>query len=152
MSAAARVRSVIAMTNLRSLNWPLIIGLGALALIRPATRIVESQLDIENPAAVPIILTIGISIVWIIVVGLSKNAAPLLTLVFAGLVYGVLSIILSGILSPIIDGHLDGPLANPIAVVPVLLINGVWGLAAGALALVVQRARGVRPTAGSDSR
>lgn len=132
------------MTNTHTLNWLLIIGLGALALVRPLIRIIESPLGIENQPAVPITLTIVISIVWIAVVGLSKNRAPVLTLLFAGLAYGVLSIILSGILTPIIDGRLDGPLANPLAIVPVLMINAIWGLAAGGLALLLQRALGVR--------
>jgi hypothetical protein len=140
------------MTNIRSLRWPLILGLGALALLRPLIRIVESQLGIENHPVVPIAVTVVLSIVWIAVVGLSKNPAPVLTLLFTGLTYGVLSIILSGILSPIIDGHLDGPLANPIAIVPVLAINAIWGLAAGGLALALQRARGIRPPAAPKSR
>ncbi len=145
MTGAARIRSVVVMTNTRALNWRLIIGLGALALIRPLIRIAESGLGIENRPAVPIILTVVISIVWIAVVGLSANPAPVPTLLFTGLAYGVLSIVLSGILSPIIDGHLDGPLANPIAIVPALMINAIWGVAAGGLALALQRARGIRP-------
>lgn len=152
MTAAARVRSVSTMTNIRTLNWPLIVGLGTLALIRPLTRIAESQLGIENHPAVPITLTVFISFVWVAAVGLSRNPAPVSTLIFAGLAYGVISIILSGILSPIIDGHLDGPLANPIAIVPILAINATWGLAAGGLALALQRARGTRTLANSENR
>ena len=67
----------------------------------------------------------------------------MLTLAFAGLAYGVLSIVLSGILSPILTGELQGPLATPFAfaVVPVLVVNGVWGVVTGVIALAVMRMR-----------
>lgn len=53
------------------------------------------------------------------------------------------AILLSEILSPSLLGHLTGPLAHPVALVPMLLTNGVWGALTGALALLLQRARGV---------
>ncbi|WP_028662183.1 hypothetical protein [Saccharomonospora iraqiensis] len=140
------------MTDIRSLNRPLILGLGTLALIRPLTRVVESQLGIEHHPAVTISITVVITVVWIAAVGLTRNTAPVLTLVLAGLVYGVLSIALSGVLSPILSGSLRGPLANPVAIIPVLATNAAWGLVAGSLALALQRARGIQPPADSESR
>lgn len=140
------------MNTIKSLQWPLILGLGALALVRPLVSIVEYQLDVSDPPAVPIIITLVISAVWIVVVGLSKTAHPVLTLLFTGLTYAVLSIILSGILSPILSGELQGPLAMPIAIIPVLLTNAIWGLAAGGLALLLQRLRGVRSRDAVESR
>ncbi|WP_449278986.1 hypothetical protein [Leucobacter sp. GX24907] len=130
---------------MKSLNWLLIVGLGAFALIRPVSRIVLDQLGIDLGAAFPVIATLVISAVWVLVVGLSKVAQPLLTLLFAGVVYAVLAIALSGILSPILDGQLEGPLANPIAIVPMLALNALWGAAAGGLALLLQQTR--RPRA-----
>ncbi|MCQ9368662.1 hypothetical protein NQ038_12685 [Brevibacterium sp. 50QC2O2] len=124
-----------------SLHWPLIIGLGALALLRPVLRIVAEQLGVSVTPVVPILATLVISAVWIAVVGLSRVAHPLLTLVFTGLAYAVFAIVLSGVLSPILDGRLQGPLANPLAIVPMLATNAIWGLLAGALALLVRRAR-----------
>lgn len=144
MSARERFHNVDGMNNFNTLQWPLIIGLGAFALIRPLVRVVEHQLGADMGVAAPIILTVLISVVWVAVVGFSKARHPVLTLLFTGLTYAVLSIILSGILSPILDGRLEGPLANPIAIVPVLLINAAWGLAAGGLALLTQRLRGVK--------
>lgn len=138
--------------NTRSrLHRPLAIGLGVLALIRPAVSIVESVIGISDPAAVPILITIGISAVWIAVVGLRSVARPVLTLVLAGVTYGVLVIVVSGIVSPIMSGHLEGPLSNPIAIVPVLLVNAVWGLVAGAPALLLQRARGHSAASGTNA-
>lgn len=140
------------MNIIKSLHWPLIVGLGALALVRPGVRIVEHQLDASDPPAVPIIITSVISAIWIAVVGFSRTAHPVVTLLFTGLSYAVLAIILSGILSPILDGELEGPLANPIAIVPVLLTNAIWGLAAGGLALLVQQLRGTRTRGAVGSR
>ncbi|MGJ3509044.1 hypothetical protein [Enemella sp. A6] len=132
------------MIGIKSLQWPLIIGLGALALVRPLVRIVGGQLGLAGSPAVPIAITAVVSAFWILVVGLSKTAHPVLTLLFTALTYAVLSIILSGILSPILDGEMQGPLANPISIIPVLAINTMWGLAAGALALLLQHMRSTR--------
>lgn len=129
-------------------NWPLIIGLGALALVRPALSIVESVIGVSDPATVPIAITIAISIVWIAVVGLRRITRPVLTLVLVGVTYAVLAIIVSGIVSPIVSGHLEGPLTNPMGVVSVLVVNAVWGLITGALALALRQIRGGRPNAG----
>lgn len=126
---------------MRALNWPLIAGLAVFALIRPVSRIVLDHLGIDPGAAFPVVATVVITAVWALVAGCTRTAQPIPTLVLAGLVYAVLAMALSGILSPILDGRLEGPLANPIAIVPMLVVNAVWGLAAGALALLVQRVR-----------
>lgn len=133
----------LVMNKLKSLPWPLILGLGALALVRPLVRIVGHQLDVGVSPAAPIIITLGLSAIWIAVVGLSKTAQPVLTLLFTGLTYAVLPIVLSGVLSPVLTGELQGPLAMPIAIIPVLLTNAAWGLTTGGLALLVQRLRAV---------
>lgn len=123
------------------MSWPLALGLGVFALVRPLTRIVASQFEVAVPSAVPLALTAAITLVWAAVVGFSEHAAPVLTLVCAGVAYAALSIILSGILSPVLDGELAGPIANPAAIVPFVLLNAGWGLVTGALALLVRRAR-----------
>ncbi|MBB6119465.1 hypothetical protein [Nocardiopsis algeriensis] len=140
------------MNRIKSLPWLLVLGLGALALVRPLVRIVEDQLDVSGPSSVPIVITLVISAVWVMAVGLSTTAHPVLTLLFTGLTYAVLSIILSGILSPILVGELQGPLSMPISIIPILLVNAIWGLAAGGLALLLQRLRGVRSRDAVESR
>jgi hypothetical protein len=142
MSAPEHASSVASMDKVKNLQWPLIVGLGAFALVRPLVSIIEDQLGVTDSAAVPIMITVVISAVWAVVVGLSKVAHPVLTLLFTGLTYAVLSIILSGILSPILTGKLQGPLATPIAIIPDLLVNAGWGVASGGLALLIQRIRG----------
>ena len=121
----------------------LILGLGLLALVRPLASIVVEQSGHDLGAAPRLLLTAAITLVWVAVVGLGRAPRPLLTLVLAGLVYAVAAIALSGILSPLLLGHLSGPLAQPLAIVPMLLVNALWGLIAGLLALGVRRLRGV---------
>lgn len=145
MPRRAAGNSVAGMKEFSTLQWPLILGLGALALLRPLVRIVESQLGAGNTPATPIVTTLIVSAIWIAVVGFSNTAHPVLTLLLTGIAYAVFSIALSGIISPILSGELQGPLVRPFAVVPILITNAIWGLAAGGLALALQRRRGVRP-------
>lgn len=123
----------------RPLNWFLILTLGVFALLRPLVRIVASQANVDLPAAVPVALTIGVTVVWVAVVVVSRAESPVLTLVLAGIVYGVFATLLSGILSPVLDGSLEGPLANPVAIIPMILVNALWGLIAGSVSLLLQR-------------
>ncbi|MGO1971669.1 MAG: hypothetical protein ACTH2Q_01800 [Propionibacteriaceae bacterium] len=124
----------------------LVIILGAFALTRPITNTVADQVGWDKPAAVPIAFTVLITAGWVAVVGFSRVPEPVLTLVFAGLTYAVLATLLSAIVSVPLTGTLQGPIANPVAIIPMLLINGGWGLLAGVGVLLVQRARGVNNT------
>lgn len=133
------------MASLRQISFPLVIVLGIAALTRPLLNIVADQVGWDRPSAIPVLLTVIITALWVAVVGLRKTRQPVLTLVCVGLTYGILATILSGILSPILTGELQGPLGNPIAIIPMLVVNGLWGAGAGVLALLVQRARGIRP-------
>jgi hypothetical protein len=132
------------MVPLQNVHWPLVLGLGALALVRPLVRIVGGQLGLAEPPAVAVVVTVVISLVWVGVVGLARVAHPVLTLVLVGLAYAVLSMLLAAVLSPVLDGRAQGPLANPVAIVPVLLTNALWGLLCGVLALGLHRARARR--------
>lgn len=123
------------------MNALLILALALIALARPLTNSVTDQAGTVLGPLIPLGWTLLISLVWIGVVGLTRTARPVLTLVLTALAYAVFAIILSGILSPILLGHLEGPLANPLAIVPMLATNAVWGLFTGALALAVQRLR-----------
>jgi hypothetical protein len=128
--------------TVKNLPWPLILGLAAVALVRPLLSIVGVMHDLGKPYA-PVLITVVISLIWIAAVGLSSVPNPVLTLVFAGLTYGLLSIVLSGVLSPILDGELKGPLATPVGVgvVAVLVTNALWGAVTGALAQLVRERR-----------
>jgi hypothetical protein len=130
--------------TLMNLHWPLVLGLGALALVRPLIRILVDPSGMADAPATAITVSIAISVVWVAVVGWTNVAHPVLTLVCAGVVYGLLSIVLSAVLSPILSGRLQGPLAQPFTIIPVLLTNAFWGLVAGLIALLVRRARAAR--------
>ena len=128
---------------LQRLHWPLVVGLAALALLRPLFSVVGLSDALGKPAT-PLLLTALISLAWVLAVGFSRVREPIVTLVATGLTYAVLALILSAVLSPILDGRLEGPLATPVSIVPLLVTNAIWGLVTGVLAAGIQRARGVR--------
>ncbi|SFS80817.1 hypothetical protein [Saccharopolyspora flava] len=129
------------------LSWPLIVVLGVVALVRPVLSMTGGMDVLGRPWA-PVVVTALISLLWLGVVVWRDERRRVLTLTFAGLVYGVLAIVLSGVLSPVLRGELMGPLASPggVGVVAVLVTNAVWGAAVGwvawAVGLVRHRAAG----------
>lgn len=128
------------MGRLKDLQWFLVLGLGAFALVRPLLNVVGVTERLGKPQT-QLAVTALVTLVWVAVVGFTRVAEPLLTLVFAGLAYGVFAIVLSGVLSPVLLGELQGPLAHPPAIVEVLVVNALWGLIAGLLAVGVRRLR-----------
>lgn len=129
------------MNKLEQLHWPLIMGLGALALIRPLLSVVGLMDGLGRPFG-PLLVTALISLAWLVIVLISRVRRPFLTLVWTGIMYGIFAMLLSAILSPILHGELMGPLTNPFAFVAVLITNAIWGGAIGLLALGVQSLSG----------
>lgn len=130
-------------TLIHRLNWPFVIGLAVLALVRPLFSIAGLSDALGKPAT-PLLLTAAISLAWVLAAGLSRVREPFLTLVAAGLAYALASVLLSAVLSPILSGHLQGPLARPIALVPPFVTNALWGAVCGALALGLRHLRRAR--------
>ena len=129
------------MAKVEQLHWPLIIGMGALALIRPFLNMTGLMEYLGRPLG-PLLITLLISLAWLAIVVLNRVQSPLRTLVWTGITYGVFALLLSALLSPLLDGHYSGPLRNPIAVVSVLLTNAIWGGLVGLVALGVSKATG----------
>ncbi|MCQ8193747.1 hypothetical protein [Streptomyces rugosispiralis] len=127
--------------RLRRLNRPLVALLTAVALVRPLFSVTGLSEALGKPLT-PLLLTAFISLTWILAVGLSRVREPLLTPVAAGVAYALAALVLSGILSPLLEGDLRGPLAHPPAILPLFLVNGVWGAVCGVCALGVRRMRG----------
>ncbi|MFD5307548.1 MULTISPECIES: hypothetical protein [Streptomyces] len=127
--------------RLRRLNRPMVALLAAVALVRPVFSVTGATDALGRPLT-PLLLTLLISLAWILALGLSRVREPLLTAVAAGVAYAVAALVLSGVLSPVLTGELRGPLARPQAVLPMLLVNGVWGAVCGVCALGVRRLRG----------
>ncbi len=128
------------MNRLIQLQWPLILGMGALALIRPMLNIVGLMDGLGRPFG-PLLVTALISLAWLAIVVLSRVHQPFLTLVWTGLAYGTFAILLSAILSPMLRGQLMGPLTSPYALISMLITNAIWGGAVGLVVLAVQRLR-----------
>lgn len=127
-------------------SWGIAVLLAAIALVRPALSIVGAQDALGRPLT-PILLTVGISLAWVAILGFTRVRRPLLTGVLAGLIYAVVALVGSSVLSPVLTGELQGPLATPvppIAVLAVLFTNAAWGAVCGLVAWGIQRARGVR--------
>ncbi|MFT9846943.1 hypothetical protein [Aneurinibacillus sp. REN35] len=122
-------------TEIIKQNLLLILSLGAIALLRPIMKM-TGIIHLMGETFGSILMTILISLVWLIVVVKKKSQHPIRILVFAGIAYAVFAIILSGILSPLLHGELQGPLTNPLTIVSILVTNSIWGLLIGGIALV----------------
>ncbi|SOD46820.1 MULTISPECIES: hypothetical protein [unclassified Streptomyces] len=129
--------------RLRGVNRPLVAALTAVALVRPLFSITGWSEALGKPLT-PVILTLAITMTWILAVGLSRVRDPLLTLVVTGVAYALAALILSAALSPLLTGKLQGPLAQPQAIVPLFLVNAAWGAFCGACAMGLRRVRVIR--------
>lgn len=118
------------------LSVKLVLGLAAIGLIRPLMRI--SGFDLPGGQWV---LTGLVTLVWVGMAGLGRVRRPVLTLLLAGLTYGLYIIPISAVVSILLTGSVQGPVALPIAIIPILVINTIWGAGAGLLALAVQNLR-----------
>ena len=119
-------------------SWPLALGLGALALIRPLLRVTGVTDALSWVPFLPVATTILITVLWVVAVLIARIPRPFLTLLHTGVAYGVFATALSAILSPILDGQLQGPLTNPFALVMMLALNAAWGAVAGGIALGIR--------------
>jgi hypothetical protein len=114
-------------------SWPLVVTLAVVALVRPLLSVTGLADDLGRPAT-PVLATVAITVVWVAVVVATRAAQPVLTLLLAGLTYGGLAVVGSAMLSPLLDGELRGPLAHPASIVPVLMVNVLWGALSGLVA------------------
>ncbi|WP_304452612.1 hypothetical protein [Nocardiopsis sp. YSL2] len=120
--------------------WSLVLGLGALALVRPLLSITGVTDTLDWSPWLQLGVTAAVSLAWVVSVVVARAPRPLLTLVCTGLAYGVFSIVLSAALSPLLTGELQGPLTNPLGLAGVVGTNTVWGLVCGVIALAVRSA------------
>lgn len=86
-------------------------------------------------------VTLTVTVVWIASVVATRAPRPVLTLVLAGVAYGLFVIVLSAVLSPFFTGELQGPVTNPFGLASVLATNALWGLVAGGVALAISTGR-----------
>ncbi|WP_431803434.1 hypothetical protein [Halobacillus andaensis] len=120
-------------------SWKLILGLGTIALIRPLLSSLGLLNLIGQPAA-SLAITLVITVIWIAFVVWKNVSRPVITLLYAGVAYGMLAIVISAVMSPIVTGELQGPLTHPFGIVSVLITNAIWGTAAGVIAAGCKKA------------
>jgi hypothetical protein len=130
------------MQKLRQIDWPLVVGLGCLALIHPLLNI-SGLMDVLGRPRGPWLVTALVSIIWVATVVLSRVREPLATLALTGLAAGLAVLAVSALLAPAFRGWPGKLLANPIAVVAVLATNTLWGALAGLVAAGLRRGQGV---------
>jgi hypothetical protein len=132
------------MTRFNQLHWPLIVGMAALAFVRPFMNITGIMDAIGRPAG-PIAMTVLISLAWLAIVVLLDVREPVLTLTSTGVVYGIFAFMIGAILSPLLTGEIYGPFARPFvlpfAVTGILVTNALWGLAVGLVAWALQQSK-----------
>lgn len=91
----------------QELSWPVVLGLGSLALLLPLADLTGLRAALGSaPSA---LLLFGVVIAtWIGVVAIGRVPRPVLTLTLAGSVFGVVLVVLSVNLRalPVVDGRL----------------------------------------------
>ena len=117
-------------TALPDLHWPLILALGAGALIRPTLSILGYS---DGRPWMSILATILIMAVWIGAVSIQRVRKPIITLVAVGGMYAVLAMILN----VAIQGNLSK--LPVIGIVGILVTNLIWGGIAGLIAEGIRR-------------
>lgn len=130
------------MNKLQQLHWPLIIGLGALALIMPFMNI-SGLMNIFGRPFGPLLVMTFISLLWLTIVITNKVRQPIVTLTCAGFVYGLIAFVLGTLLGPIVTGEAVSPATNPVirsfALTSILVTNTLWGFTVGFIAWGIQQ-------------
>ena len=119
------------------MSWPVVLGLGALALLFPLTELTGLR-DALGSAPTALLLFGGVSATWIGVVGFGRVPRPVLTLTLAGTAFGVVLVALSVTLQTL--PAVDGALVLLGAVLEVVR-STVLGALAGLLAAAIQPRR-----------
>ncbi len=122
------------------LRWPLITLLALSGLVRPVLSItgVYDRLGGFGHPWAPLLVTVLLAVGWIAVVVLARVPAPVLTLTFAGLGYGLAAIALNLVLHLFLASAQWIPAPGYVAIP---LGNALLGAALGVVALGLQRAR-----------
>jgi hypothetical protein len=118
-------------------SWPVVLGLGALALLVPLADL-SGVADAIGEAPAALLLFGLVAVVWIGGIGLGRVPRPVLTSTLAGVVFGVVLVVLSFALDT--GTGAAGALVAGVVVVEIGR-SAALGALAGLLADVVQRSR-----------
>lgn len=114
-----------------NLDWPLVLSLGAVALVRPLLSILGIS---TGRPWVSVLVTLAITALWIASAVRWRVQNPLVTLALVGGTYGVLAIVIN----VAIQG--DFSKLPAVALVAIPVTNVIWGGIAGAIAAAIRRA------------
>ena len=118
-------------------SWPVVLGLGALALLFPLTEL-TGVADTIGGVLTALLLSGLVAVVWIGGIGLGPVPRPVLTSTLAGVGFGVVLVVLSMALGTGTDA--EGALAAGVAAFEIGR-SAALGALAGLLADAVQRRR-----------
>lgn len=136
----------------RQVAWRTAVILGLIAVVKPMVCAVARATHTDLSARVPLTITLGISLVWIVVVAVRRRTPAVPTLVAAGMVQAFASAVLALGTTWAFDGMPGGSLVHPTQLLVELGVGALWGLVCGAVALALQNARqGLRPLSGDPS-
>lgn len=115
----------------RNINWPVIGGLSALALLWPLAEL--TGMPAGGPRALVLLAIMGVY--WIGVVGVGRFPRPVLTLTLVGLATGILW----QVFGLVIGEALPAPVWAKVIGIG---MQGIWGACAGLIALGLQSVLG----------
>jgi hypothetical protein len=119
-------------------SWPLVLGLGSLALLSPLVELTGLADAIGQPSTVLLLLAV-VALIWIGCVGLARVPRPVITLTLAGAAYGALTAVLGVVFGT--DPRAVGGAAAVVAVLFELGLSTMLGCLGGLIALAVQSLR-----------
>jgi len=130
----------------RSLDWLLILSLASLPLLQALFSITGWAEALGRPQT-PLLITLAITVTWVLVVGFSRAPRPILTLLLASLIAAAVATMLSLLVPTLRTGN-PGNLFDGFDVAATFLVttalHAVWGTLAGLLGAGVQRLQGRR--------
>lgn len=124
-------------------GWGLVTFLAALGLIRPLLSIAGAYDEGLRPWG-PVVVTGLVAALWVGIVVVTRVPNPLLTLIAAGVSYGLLAILLQQILWHLFLGGApeEAPSSVPVLAlswVSIVVTNAIWGAFLGLVALGLGR-------------
>ena len=123
-----------------TVSWPVVLGLGSLALLWPLAELTGLSDAIGQPTMALVLLGL-VAIAWIGTVGFCRVPRPVLTLTVAGAVYGSILVVLSVAFGTRPD--LGGVLAVGVAFLEIVR-SALLGSMAGLIARALQKVMGRR--------
>jgi len=139
---ASTDRTALRRPPARRVGLALVLALLPLTLALPRT-LGESGGRTDGTAR--LVLAVVVTALWVYVVGgRGREERPVATLVLTGMFAGCYTFLVAAV-AALTSAGAAGIVALPFLLLAMLAAGALWGVAAGGLALAVQKVRGVRP-------